>query len=164
MAFNLDKVIAGMSFGIPSREVVEEAIGMLLSYPATREGDAQLSVYSYGLQTSWPRLYHDALLLLQRNKASDDLDASIAARRSKKRKYDSNRRESIAVADVFSGHRDQDLGIDLKGRVRLVGSIRPRVRVSLPDMVNAVVHLPPVVVRVGADAVQSITDEDSSSD
>lgn len=164
MAFNLDKVIAGMSFGFPSSEQIDEAIGMLLSYPATQEGAALLSVYSFELQTSWPRLYHEALLLLQRTRAIEAIDASNAARREKKRKYNRDRDESIRVAEVFNGRRDQLVGIDLKVRVRLVGIVRPRRRESHANMASASAALPPVVAGAGAGAAESMTDEDPSSD
>ena len=80
MAFNLEKTIEDMSFCIPSRDQIDEAMGMLISYPATVEGAVHLAAYSYKIQTSWPLLYHEALLLLQRNQAINDADAAIERR------------------------------------------------------------------------------------
>ena len=90
--------------------------------------------------------------------------ASNAARREKKRKYNRDRDESIRVAEVFNGRRDQLVGIDLKGRVRLVGIVRPRRRESHANMASASAALPPVVAGAGAGAAESMIDEDPSSD
>ena len=102
--------------------------------------------------------------LLQRTRAIEAIDASNAARREKKRKCNRDRDESIRVAEVFNGRRDQLVGIDLKGRVRLVGIVRPRRRESHANMASASAALPPVVAGAGAGAAESMTDEDPSSD
>jgi hypothetical protein len=88
MAFNLEKAIAGMSFAFPSVEQIEETMGILLSYPATPEGHAMLSVYTFELQLSWPRLYIDALLRLQHNGLLEEAAKTDSIHRQKKRKYD----------------------------------------------------------------------------
>jgi hypothetical protein len=114
MAFNLDKAIAGMSFAFPSVEQIEETMGILLSYPATPEGHAMLSVYTYDLQMSWPRLYIEALLRLQHNAFLEEAAKTDSIHRQKKRKYDKNYREAINVKKVIDGRRDQMLGFDKK--------------------------------------------------
>jgi hypothetical protein len=126
MAFNLDKAIAGMSFAFPSVEQIEETMGILLSYPATPEGHAMLSVYTFELQMSWPRLYIEALLRLQHNAFLEEAAKTDSIHRLKKRKYDKNYREAINVKKVIDGSRDQMLGFDKKGRVRLVGIVHRR--------------------------------------
>jgi hypothetical protein len=127
MAFNLDKAIAGMSFAFPSVEQIEETMGILLSYPATPEGHAMLSVYTFELQMSWPRLYIEALLRLQQNAFLEEAAKTDSIHRQKKRKYDKNYREAINVKKVIDGSRDQMLGFDKKGRVRLVGMVHRRI-------------------------------------
>jgi hypothetical protein len=127
MAFNLDKAIAGMSFAFPSVEQIEETMGILLSYPATPEGHAMLSVYTYDLQMSWPRLYIEALLRLQHNAFLEEAAKTDSIHRQKKRKYDKKYREAINVKKVIDGRRDQMLGFDKKGRVRLVGMVHRRI-------------------------------------
>ena len=106
MAFNLDKAIAGMSFGFPSSEQIDETVGILLSYPATPEGHAMLSVYTFELQMSWPRLYIEALLLLQRNAFVEEAAKTDTIHRLKKRKYDKTYREANNVKKVIDGSRD----------------------------------------------------------
>ena len=120
MAFNLDKAIAGMSFGFPSSERIDETVGIILCYPATPEGHALLSVYTFELQMSWPRLYIEALLLLQRNAFVEEAAKTDSIRTLQKRKYDNNYREANNVKKVIDGSRDQMLGFDHKGRVSAV--------------------------------------------
>ncbi len=158
MAFNLDKAIAGMSFGFPSSEQIDETVGILLSYPATPEGHALLSVYTFELQMSWPRLYIEALLLLQRNAFVEEAAKSDSIHRLKKRKYDTNDREANNVKKVIDGSRDQMLGFDHKGRVRLVGIVQRRAN----DVLWSAVQLHPEVAAGSTAASSSVQmDEDS---
>ncbi len=115
-----------MSVAFPSVEQIEETMGILLSYPATPEGHAMLSVYTFELQMSWPRLYIEALLRLQRDAFLEEAAKSDSIHRQKKRKHDKNYREAINVKKVIDGSRDQMLGFDKKGRVGLVGMVHRR--------------------------------------
>jgi hypothetical protein len=157
MAFNLDKAIAGMSFGFPSSERIDETVGILLSYPATPEGHALLSVYTFELQMSWPRLYIEALLLLQRNAFVEEAAKTDSIRTLKKRKYDKNYREANNVKKVIDGSRDQMLGFDHKGRVRLVGIVQRRAN----DVLWSAVQLRPEVAAGSTAASSSMQFENS---
>ena len=95
-------------------EQIEETMGILLSYPATPEGHAMLSVYTFELQLSWPRLYIDALLRLQHNGLLEEAANTDSIHRQKKRKYGNNYREAINVKKVIDGSRDQMLGFEKK--------------------------------------------------
>ena len=158
MAFNLDKAIAGMSFGFPPSEQIDEAVGILLSYPATPEGQALRSVYTFELQTSWPLLYQEALLVLQRNAFVEAAAKTDNIRTLKKRKYDRNYREANNVKKVIDGSRDQMLGFDHKGRVRLVGIVQRRAN----DVLWSAVQFYPEVAT-GSTAASSSVQMDENS-
>ena len=158
MAFNLDKAIAGMSFGFPSSERIDETVGILLSYPATPEGHALLSVYTFELQMSWPRLYIEALLLLQRNAFVEEAAKTDSIHRLKKRKYDKTYRDANNVKKVIDGSRDQMLGFDHKGRVRLVGIVQRRAN----DVLWSAVQFHPEVAT-GSTAASSSVQLDENS-
>ena len=89
-------------------------MGILFSYPATPEGHAMLSIYTFELQMSWPRLYIEALLVLQRNAFVEEAAKTDSIRTLKKRKYDRNYREANNAKKVIDGSRDQMLGFDKK--------------------------------------------------